>query len=1666
MSEAIQAQLKQAIVTIRSLKQQVQALRETARPAIAVVGMGCRLPAGADKPAALWRMLMAGEDAIVEVPPDRWDADAWYDADPDVAGKMNTRWGGFVKDIDHFDPAFFELSAREAAAMDPQQRMLLEVTWEAIEDASIAADSLSGSATGVFIGINGSDYYQMAMSSPSAIDAHAISGGVASVAAGRLSYLLGLNGPAIAIDTACSSSLTAVHLAVQSLRSGESRVALAGGTYAVLQPNLSVGLSRLHMMAPDGRCKTFDAAANGFVQGEGCAMVVLKRLDDAIADGDSIHAVIRGSAINQDGRSSSLTAPSRSAQVAVIKAALADAGMAAARIGYVETHGTGTALGDPIELHALADVLDRKRQTPVVLGALKSNVGHLGPAAGVAGLLKAVLAIKAGVVPPNLHLKRLNPAISLDGLPVVFPAVPTPWPAGEGLRAAGVSAFGFSGTNVHVVLEQAAVQQIAAPAANGPAGWSVFCPSARTEAALADAVQRLINTLDDSASLSAASRTSMFGRRVFEFSAVAIARSPAQAREGLAAAKTVRAAARPRLAMVFGDPRMTAPAAVASSARMLAAAFPRMREVLELAVQTLPSLHGLLQGNTPPSTGPAFFALQWALLVQLRQWGVAPAVFSGHGLGELAAAAAAGLVAWPEALHVVDGCCQPDADMATVLSTLKPLAAAQAAIFVSSQTGQPLDQLTAVYLASLGRVSVKNALSAAALTSLGCTAVLELTGLAFTPSSDDTLLKLGALGEDDPVAEVMLVLGLLHAHGLKPDWRSLLGNGVRSALPLYPFQRARYWRDAPVPEPAAVNASAGANWPPGRRVLSPSRDAQFCLSLSVDRLPWLGDHRVQGLPVVPGAFQLACLLGAWAAVHGGICEVSSLSFAQPLIAPETGALDLWTVLTPEGEARLAAHIAGNWCVYAQARMAAHPDVQTAIVPLAELRQRCTHPVSPAAWRDRLLSLGISIGPAFQGLLSLWEAEDEALGEVLLPAGLANAEGVFHPALLDACLQVAGGALAEHIRNGEAMLPIGIDRQVFYGALEGPLWVHARCIAKGDVFSTDIVIASPSGQVRALISGLHVRRVPTGLLQREPALDLFHALQWQPAALVPTPDQTGTRLVIAADVLTGRELVSQLTGNTVLVTTGQPMMEMAPGHWQVPAGELGQLISRLPYVTDVLDIQAWSLTAPPAAGDVCQPALATIQSLLKMAQPPRLWLVTQSAMLEARNPWQAGIWGLGATLALEHPLLDCRRLDADDLASVAAGLSAKTDAEHLSAWRGGVRSVPRLLQSRPGQQAALPFALQGTVLITGGLGGIGREIARWAVARGASQLVLSSRNASGPEAEAFAQSLGVPVQLISADLSQASEVEGIFQALQGLPPLRSVFHTAGLQGEGLLEQMAWPQFDLALAAKLRGAWHLHQCTQSMQLDHFVLFSSIASVFGAAGQGGYAAANAGLDALANHRRASGLPALSIAWGRWAGAGMAEVVTGNLRRRIDSLGVLPMAPGLALAALEIAMGSGLSDPLIAAMDWAQYRSQYPAANVPRLLQDLGGKKPSYQAENTAARIENLLLLVPAERSAALLELLGEQFGRALGQQPGQLLDTARPLVQLGMDSLMAMEVRNRIQRDFGYTSSIGDLLGGACLREIAAGLDSFLSQQALEKAPAAYPAEEEEQWEEFKL
>ncbi len=639
--------------------------RQQRSQAIAVIGVGCRLPGGVAGADGYWQLLRDGVDAISEVPADRWDNAALYDADPDVPGRISSRWGGFVAGVDQFDAAYFGISPREAVRMDPQQRLLLEVAVEAIEDAGIPFEQLAGSETGVFVGAHGhaSDYLWLQYADPASMDPFTGTGTAHNLFAGRLSYVFDLHGPAIVVDTACSSSLVAVHLAVQSLRSGESSLALAGGVNLILGPHFSIAASRMHMLAPDGRCKAFDQRADGFVRSEGCGVVVLKRLTEALADGDPIRAVIRGSAMNQDGHTNGITAPSGVAQRAVIERALRDAGAEGGSVGYVEAHGTGTALGDPIEVEALAATVGRGAadDAPCFLGSVKTNIGHLEGAAGIAGLIKAVLVLQHRQVPKNLHFTGLNPHISLAGTRFVVPTALADWRAGAGPRVAGVSSFGWSGTNTHVVLEEA--PERTPPTAN-PEGPFLLSVSARSRPALESLVHEYRERLTaaTAAQLRDLCATAALHRTHHDHRVAAVARDgvalAARLEEALAASTGQRVLERPRVVFVFPGQGSQ----WAGMGRSLLHSEPAFRVAIEQCEATIRaeagwSLTEVLEGRAPCDDigvlQPTLFAMQVGLAALWRSWGVVPEAVVGHSMGEVAAAHVAGILDLGDATRII-----------------------------------------------------------------------------------------------------------------------------------------------------------------------------------------------------------------------------------------------------------------------------------------------------------------------------------------------------------------------------------------------------------------------------------------------------------------------------------------------------------------------------------------------------------------------------------------------------------------------------------------------------------------------------------------------------------------------------------------------------------------------------------------------------------------------------------------------------------------------------------------------------------------------------------------------------------------------------------------------------------------------------------------------------
>ncbi len=1851
----------------------VEQNREATNEPIAIIGIGCRFP-GAHGPEAFWQLLRDGVDAITEVPAERFDLHSFYDPDPATPGKINTRWGGFLDRVDHFDPHFFGVSPREALRMDPQQRLLLEVTWEALEDAGQAPDRLTASRTGVFIGISTNDYSRIQFSDLSRIDAYAGTGNAMSIAANRISYLFDFRGPSIAIDTACSSSLVAVHLACSSLWNGESTLALAGGVNLILSPAITINFTKAGAMAPDGRCKAFDSRANGYVRSEGAGLVVLKPLSMALADGDPIYAVIRGSAVNQDGRSNGLMAPNPLAQQAVLREAYGRAGVSPDQVQYVEAHGTGTFLGDPIEAKALGTVLalDRPPEQPCALGSVKTNLGHLEAAAGVAGLIKVALALNHQEIPPSLHFQEPNPHIPFDELSLRVQTTLGPWPTHSGPALAGVSSFGFGGTNAHVVLEEAPQPDLPMQNSEWKIGDSeaahLLPLSARSPEALhtlARGYQNFLAAPGSIVSLHDVCYSASVRRSHHDYRLAVTGHSQEQLSEGLAA--FLQGEARPGLS--------TGPK-VSGRQRKLVFVFPGQgsqwfgmgqklleqeavfREVVERCDRAMRP-HGnwsLLAELTATDAAqsrlneidiiqPALFAIQVALAGLWRSWGIEPQAVVGHSMGEVAAAYVAGALSLDDAARVIcrrsrlvkrtighglmvavelsmeaarrvlvgyedrvsiavsNGptstvlsgdpaaleaivdqlqrqdifCRMVKVDFAShspqmdplrdeLLKALEGLEARPAPVPIySTVTGAVSDGLdfAAPYWARNLREPVLFSTAVRQLLENGHDIFLEISAHPILLSSiQQGFHHLGQVGavlpslrrEEDERTVMLGSLGALYTLGYPVDWSRLYPAGGRCVrLPVYPWQRERCWLEL-----AAGNTDSYREQTARKRIgkhpllgrhfksADPAGSHFWEVTLDKSTLPYLYDHRIQGVAVLPASAYLEMALAAAAEVFDEQpVALKDVEFDRALFLPESGTQAIQVILSPSADGAASFHIysrAGeqakkSWTLHAQGK--ACPQLGSGTSPvlgremLAEIRTRCSEKISGQDYYLRLRESGIDYSPFFQSIAQLWRHNGNMLGEVRVPDGPDAEFNAYqlHPAILDACLQSVGAAVAAGAtENGKQsiFMPARMDQFRVCGRPGLHLWSDAHVQERNaDAVTGDVRLLDEAERVAVEILGLRFEYLgdDTQRPVEKDGKDLddwLYELQWQPkersagqgAVELSSPASRGSWLIFTDSGGVGNALAALLDAQgqrSVLVSHGESYEETDSKHFHIRP-ERPEDLRRLFEAAQVSDqpvcrgiVHLWSLDARSpqemnlaslnAAQTLgCGSVLLLVQELARAesADLPRLWLITQGAQAAGEEPAplavaQSPLWGLGHVIAQEHPMLWGGLVDLEStpaLCDVAAQQLSEEiltpDGEDQLAFRQGRRYVARLMRKPLAamQESPLKWRPDGSYLISGGLGDLGLLVARWMVEQGARRLILLGRTKLPPRSSwssvekgsRLAQQIaaireleasGASVHLASVDVADEAQLRGFLDEYrcEGWPPIRGVVHAAGVLQDGLLVQLDAAELNTVMRPKMMGGWLLDRLLKDAPLDFFVLFSSAGSLMGQPGQGNYAAANAFLDALAHHRKAQGQPAMSINWGAWADLGFADTLGGKrLATRLALLGIRSMAAENALEVLKRLLGQGSAQVVVVPVNWRQYRESYPAGSEPRLLCQLASEDSTIprhtdgSGEKSGLTSAALLAAEPEERSRLLQSYLSAQVARVLGLAASKL-DLQQPLSNLGLDSLMAVELKNRIAVDLKVNVPVVKFLQGFSVAQaVTQVLDQLAAEAANPSAPLA--------------
>ncbi|MFD2768412.1 type I polyketide synthase [Micromonospora eburnea] len=1494
--------LKWVTADLHRTRRRLAEAEAAGREPIAVVAMSCRYPGGVESPEDLWRVAAEGTDVISGFPTDRgWDLDRLYDPDPDRTGCSYTREGGFLHDAAHFDPAFFGISPREALAIDPQQRILLEICWEAIERAGIVPAALRGSDTGVFVGVMYDDYAgRFYPQAPEGFEGYLGNGSASSVASGRIAYTLGLHGPALSVDTACSSSLVAVDLACQALRRRDCTLALAGGATVMATPSVFVEFSRQRGLAPDGRCKSFAAAADGAGWAEGAGVLLLERLSDAQRNQHPVLAVIRGSAVNQDGASNGLTAPNGPAQQRVIRRALANAGISANEVDAVEAHGTGTTLGDPIEAQALLATYgqDRDPRHPLWLGSVKSNIGHTQAAAGVAGVIKMVEALRHGLLPATLHVDAPTPHVDWAAGNVALLTEPVAWPRTGHPRRAAVSSFGISGTNAHLVLEAPPEPGTDSEAAGG-ADTVAHLPwllSGRTEPALRKQAERLLDHLGRAADTDpvAVSYGLAIRRSQWEHRAVVVADDHAALLNGLrslaqgqpdAAVITDVAAMGGKLAFLFsgqGSQRPGMGSELYDTFPAFAAAFdevcthldPHLDHSVRDVVFAAPDDPAAAVLDRTLYTQVGLFAIQVALVRLSASWGLHPDYVAGHSLGEVTAAHVAGV------LSLADAC-----TLVVARGRLMERARAGGAMVSIRAAEEDVRETLA---------GLEHQVSIAAVNGPQATVV----------SGDEQAVsriaaEWKARGRRTRRLRVSHAFHSPHMDEVLPEFREIV--------------RQISFRPATIPLVSNVT---------GRLVTAD----QLCTAEY-----WVGHvrHTVRFADCVRTLQDQ----GVTRFLELGP-DSTLITMAQDCLTVDEPAPALVSMLRPR-----------------------RPEPRTILAALARLHA-CGHPVDWTAWYGQPAPHPVTL-PTYAFERKRYWLEQR-----------------------------------EPVRTGGAE------------SLESAFW-HA--VDHADLTRLAAVLGLAERQ-RSALSELLPRLTA---LRRWP--DLGYRTHWTPVPPASAPPAAQTWLVLVPDGAPGvvAETIAALgEQGAEVVTVTVASDEESRGL----ADRLRRAVGEGARSSGVLSLLA--LAEPLAPSSALSRTLTVMDALAASGVPGALWVATRGAVSVGSGDLPAGagqsqLWGLAQVMAAERPDRWGGLVDLPDSSVRQAGralralLSGATGEDQVAIRASGAyaRRLGRAaLGTGAGEHLWQP---RGCVLVTGATTTLGVHAAHWLAEHGAARLVLAgSAHHESTEVKELTEALagyGAEVCYATADAADVSALTGLLESSDANHPLTAVVHVEG-----------YPEADIAGPGRefddvVRAATNLTELTRDIELDAFVTFSPAAWLSGVPGAVDAAAGLAYLDALAARRRASGLPALSVAWGPYE------------QEPPRSWGVGRINPASGMAVLAFARDPRQEALIVADVDWAPFLSRVEATRVNPLFRDLAGAPASgddgHQADGWLVR--TLREAPVAGRPAVLVDLIRMRAATVLGLETPEELGDQDSLMDLGLTSFGALELSTVLRTGGAHVS-----------------------------------------------
>ncbi|MFE3024883.1 type I polyketide synthase [Nocardia tengchongensis] len=1608
--DALRASLKET----DRLRRQNEQLTAAAQEPLAIVGIGCRFPGGVRSPEQLWEVLAEGRDVITEFPSDRgWDVEGLYDPDPEREGTSYTRSGGFIDGVADFDADFFGISAREALAMDPQQRLLLENSWEAFERAGIDPATMRGSKTGVFVGGPRQDYGPLLHEPIPGVVGYRLTGTSASVLSGRISYTFGFEGPAVTVDTACSSSLVALHLAARALRKGDCEMALVAGVTLMPTPWLFVEFSKQRGLSKDGRCKAFGAGADGTGWAEGSGVLLVERLSDAVARGHHVLAVIRGSAVNQDGASNGLTAPNGPAQQRVIQAALDDAGLSASDVGAVEAHGTGTKLGDPIEAQALISTYGRAHSAddPLWLGSVKSNIGHAQAAAGLSGVIKMVLALDNGLLPRTLHAEEPSPFIDWSSGSVALLNSARPWPRGTTPRRAGVSAFGVSGTNAHVILEEAPLPveaEVVEDAA--PTGFVPVIVSARSAAALRDQLGSLRARVEADPDLepTAIAYSALTTRAILAHRAVVVARSREDLVDGLGR-PTVQhgehvSTGEGRTAFLFTGQG----AQRAGMGRDLYARFPAFRVAFdEVAAHFDGDLPDVMFGDDTELlhrtewAQPALFAFEVALYRLITSLGVRAEFVGGHSIGEFAAAYVAGLWSLPDACRLV---------------------AARGRLMQALPAGGAMVAVRA------GAKEIAEAI-----------ADLDEVGIAAVNGPLSVVIS----GAEEPVLEVgerwggrrLTVSHAFHSPLMDPmlaEFREVVRT-VEFRSPTLPLRDevsdAEYWVRH-VREPVLFHDDVNRLREQG---VSTFIEIGPAAVLSAMASEFLTDAAIVPTSHRSGDETKAFLESLGVIFARGIeVDWSQVIAPRPPVALPTYAFQrtrYWLSSTskPAGHPLLGAAmslagsedtvLAGEISLATHPWLADHVVLGAVLLPATALIELATH---AAAEVDR-----VTVGELTIEAPLVLPPVDVVAIQVRID-GATGSFGIHSRRGEQAWIRHAVGTFEQHAGSAADALvdwpptdaePVDVaDRYrvldhlgLRYGDAFQGLDAAWR---RGEEFFAEVRLPDDAAS-EATRFGVHPALFDAALHALDPGSELRLPFSW-----------SGIR-TYAEGADAARVRIARTGTDTVSITladgSGAPIVTVESLAFRPFSN--AQLLTADAAVGDALFEVVWEeaqstpdpvpdtvrLVVESAAGDVDEAATDTTSTVLVQMQDLLAdENATRVAVVVSEDIVHAPIVGLVRSAQTEHPgrLVLVIADDPADQRSVEVALATGEDQIRV---RAGALVVPRLKRA-PLREPRKVVDRSGTVLLTGATGALGRSLAHHVVTGwGVRRLLLVSRHGLDAELDSELRALGAEPTFVACDVADRSALSSALDTVSAEHPLTAVIHAAGVLDDGVFAAQTPQRLARVLRPKVAGAWNLHELTKDSELSAFVLFSSAAGVLGTAGQSGYAAANTFLDALARHRADAGLAGTALAWGPWADAGMAGELGSTDTARLARTGVGALPTTQALQLFDNAVFAGLTEAVPIRLNPAAVRGE-PGP----LLRGLVRRRrvaATPSAVSGGSFADRLARLPEAERAQSVIELVRALVAETLDVRDASEVDIRRGFKDFGVDSLVAVELRNRL-------------------------------------------------------